>query len=118
MKQLPSPINLNKSAAFDRKGMGLTALLAALGAGGYYYGNKALEDYEWRSPFRNPIKTKTFSATKLKELSKDPATYLTLLAILAGGVGAYKLGRRRAKKDIMPDPELAELLNTSYLNQL
>ena len=93
------------------RGLGLTALLGALGAGGYYAADKALEDYDFQSPFQSPVKTKPFSVTKLKELSKDPTTYLTLLALLGGGYGAYKLGQRRGEKDVMPGPQLVDLLN-------
>ena len=103
--------NLEKRA---ERGLLPLAVLGALGAGGYYTGKTALEDYNWLSPFRSPLKTKTFSTAKLKELSKDPKTYLTMLALLGTGYGAYKLGKGRERKDMLPDPELAELLGGGY----
>lgn len=86
------------------------AVLGGLGYGGYRMAQNALEDREWQLPFRSPLKTKPFSTTKLKELSKDPATYLTLLALLGGGYGAYRLGRRSEKRDLLPSEEVSGLL--------
>ena len=105
-----SSLEKKSSNVISGKSMMPLALLAALGGGGYYAGSKALEDYNWRSPFQSPLETKTLSTTKLKEVAKDPATYLTLLALLGGGYGAYKLGQSKAENDIMPAPGLAELL--------
>jgi hypothetical protein len=99
----------------DAKGLIPLALLGGLGFGGYHLGKEALSDYDWQSPFKSPLRTKPFSTSKLKELSKDPATYLTLLALLGTGYGAYKLGKGREKKDLLPSPEVAELMGNPFL---
>jgi hypothetical protein len=98
----------------DAKGLIPLGLLGGLGAGAFYMGDKSMEDYDWQAPFKSPLKTKAFSSAKLKELSKDPATYLTLLALLGGGYGVYKLGKGREKKDLLPSPEVAELMSSLY----
>ena len=110
--------SLNKKANSllrDARGLIPLALVGGLGYGGYKLGQNALEDYDLQSPFRSPLKTKPLSVTKLKEVAKDPATYLTLLALLGGGYGAYQLGKNREKKDLLPSPELTELMNSPYL---
>ena len=108
---------MNKPANLLRDARGLLplALLGGLGYGGFRLGQNALEDYELQSPFKSPFKTKTLSTTKLKEVAKDPATYLTLLALMGGTYGAYKLGKGREKKDLLPSPEVAELMGNPFL---
>ena len=101
----------------DAKGLIPLGVLGGLGAGAYYMGDKSLSDYDWQSPIRSPLKSKPISGTRLKELAKDPATFLTLLALLGGGYGVYKLGRGREKKDLLPSPEILELMgNPQFLH--
>ena len=108
---------MNKPANLltDARGLVPLALLGGLGYGGYRLGEHALKDYELQSPFQSPFKTKPLSVTKLKEVAKDPATYLTLIALLGGGYGAYKLGKGREKKDLLPSPEVAELMGNPFI---
>ena len=103
-------MNKQAFAGANKGALGLAALLAALGGGSYYYGKKALKDYDMRSPFQKPWEVKSFSNTRLKEIAKDPKTYLTLLALTMGGWGAYKWGKNRAQRDILPDPQFTKFV--------